>query len=190
MKVDKIFRWLLGFSLLGFCAGPVVGVVDVLSVLVLWVITRLVVSFIYSGHKKRSLTSSRSKYSSFYVKDEDEVIPIEGNGDPKTALGNFVMKETWHLPTKVNATTTEIDALLTTEAVVFVFLVEEDSFNSINWEVMRQNIETQVCSNDSTFFAVVNNSGKNLIFRYLSEKSHTLKEIEISNKQLKFLRQR
>lgn len=190
MNINKIFKWLLGFSLLGFCISPLAGVIIVVSVLVLWGVTLLVVGSIYSGVKGHSLASSRSKYSKYYLKQEEEVIPIEGNGNQSTALGNFVMKETWNLPTRADAITTEIDTILTTKSVVFVFLVEENGFNSINWDKLRQNIETQLSNNDAAFYSVVINSGKALVYRYLSKDSHTLKDIEISNEQLKYLRQK
>lgn len=190
MNINKIFKWILGFSLFGFCISPLAGIIIVVSVLVIWGVTLLVVGSIYSGYKGSSLKSSRSKYSSFYMKEGDDVIPIEGNGNQPTALGNFVMKETWNLPTRADAITTEIDAILTTKSVIFVFLVDEKGFSSINWEKLGQNIETQLSNNDAAFYSVVVNSGKSLVYRYLSKDSHELKEIEVTNEQLKYLRQK
>lgn len=190
MNINKFFKWLLGFSLLGFCISPLAGVITVVAVLVLWGISLLVIGTIYSGYKEHSISNSRNKYSDFYIKDTDVIIPIVGNGNQETALGNFVMKETWHLPVRIDYMTKEIDALLTTKHVIFVFLVDEKGFKSVNWDKVRKTIETQLSSSDEAFFAVVINSGKGLIYRYLSKESHILHDIEITNEDLKFLRQK
>lgn len=189
MNINKFFKWVLGFSLLSFCMSPLAGVVVVGSVLLLWGITLLIVGSVYSKYKGKALESSRSKYSIFYRK-EDNIIPIDDNGKQTTALGNFVMKETWGLPSRIDAITTEIDALLTTKSVIFVFLVEDEGFKTTDWDKQKQNIESVVGNSDAGFYSVVVNSGKSLVYRYLSEDSHELKEIEISNEQLKYLRQK
>lgn len=147
MSVNKIFKLLLGLCIFPLIASPLFGIAAILAVLILWGITLLILSKIGT----HALESSRAKYSHYYVRDEEKILPInkkEGEQNP-TALMNLVDRETWSMPFRIDSVTKCIDGMLTPDAMIYVYLVNERAFKETDWLKLRENVQTTL-SNKST----------------------------------------
>lgn len=187
MSVNKIFKLLLGLCIFPLIASPLFGIAAILAVLILWGITLLILSKIGT----HALESSRAKYSHYYLRDEEKILPInkkEGEQNP-TALMNLVDRETWSMPFRIDSVTKCIDGMLTPDAMIYVYLVNERAFKETDWLKLRENVQTTLSnkSTRSTIFSVIANSGRNLVFRYLSDKTYILHDTIFKNDELKFI---
>ena len=100
---------------------------------------------------------------------EEKILPInkkEGEQNP-TALMNLVDRETWSMPFRIDSVTKCIDGMLTPDAMIYVYLVNERAFKETDWLKLRENVQTTLSnkSTRSTIFSVIANSGRNLVFR-------------------------
>lgn len=187
MSVNGIFKALLSVCVFVFLASFFAGVISLITVLLLWGLTL----YFMGKRQTHKMEYLKGKYSDLYIKPNDHLIPEDQDTDNQTKLiVEFAVYSRLRLPFKVDECSLWIDVLITTDSLIFVYLFDDSiySVDSINWNVIKQNIQNYIESKgEEEIPSALIETKRSWVYRYIIKSSQNTKDIVISYDELEKL---
>ena len=187
MNVNGIFKTLLTVCVFVFLVSFLAGVISLIVVLLLWALTL----YFIGREQRHKMENLKDKYSAFYIKPNDYLIPEDQDADEQTKLiVENAVSSRLSLPSKIDEYTLWIDVLVTTESLIFVYLFDDSvySVDSIDWNIVKQNLQNNIESkSEEEKYSALVETKRSWICRYIIKSSQNIKDIVITCDELKKL---
>ena len=187
MSINGIFKTLLSVCVFVFLASFLAGIISVLIVLLLWVVT----IYLMGRNKRHEMEDLHAKYSNLYILPQDTLVSGDYTSDEQTKkIKEYANSTKTTLPAKIDDYTLWFDVIVTVDSLIFVYLFDDSvySVDSIDWNIVKQNLLIGIENRcDSEEYVALVDTKRNMICRYIIKSSQAIKDIVLTNDEIKKL---